>query len=115
MTIEPLEAQVWKTPTANWKSSFPIHIWNHCNAPCRRSTRGTSGTTTAACPTGCWRPLEGAAPYLGSVGEISREPELKVEVTVRAEHVDETIAAVKRVHPYEEPVINAIPLWRTSF
>ena len=40
---------------------------------------------------------------------------MKVEVTVRAERVDETIAAIKRVHPYEEPVINAIPLWRTSF
>ena len=64
---------------------------------------------------GCWRPLAGTNPYLGSVGEISREPELKVEVTVRAERVDETIAAIKRVHPYEEPVINAIPLWRTSF
>ena len=65
--------------------------------------------------TGCWRPLAGTSPYLGSAGEISREPELKVEVTVRAERVDETIAAIKRVHPYEEPVINAIPLWRTSF
>lgn len=65
--------------------------------------------------TGCWRPLEGASPYLGSAGEISREPELKVEVTVRTERVDDVIAAVKRVHPYEEPVINAIPLLRTSF
>ena len=65
--------------------------------------------------TGCWRPLEGTSPYLGCVGEISREPEPKAEVTVRAERVDETIAAIKRVHPYEEPVINAIPLWCTSF
>ena len=65
--------------------------------------------------TGCWRPLDGTSPYLGSVGEISAEPELKVEVTIRAERVDETIAAIKAVHPYEEPVINAIPLWRTSF
>ena len=65
--------------------------------------------------TGCWRPLEGTSPYLGSVGEISCEPELKVEVTVCAERVDETIRAIRRVHPYEEPVINAIPLWRTSF
>ena len=65
--------------------------------------------------TGCWRPLDGTSPYLGSVGEISAEPELKVEVTIRAERVDETIAAIKTVHPYEEPVINAIPLWRTCF
>ena len=67
------------------------------------------------CRRSCWRSLAGTNPYLGSVGEISREPELKVEVTVRAERVDETIAAIKRVHPYEEPAINAIALWRTSF
>ena len=65
--------------------------------------------------TGCWRPLEGTDPYLGSIGEISSEPELKVEVTCRTGRVDETVAAVKRVHPYEEPVINVIPLYRTSF
>lgn len=64
---------------------------------------------------GYWRPLNGCNPYLGSVGEISCEPELKVEVTVYAEKVDETIEAVRKVHPYEEPVINVIPLYRTSF
>ena len=65
--------------------------------------------------TSCWRPLEGTNPYLGSVGEISSEPELKVEVTCRTERIDAAIQAVKRIHPYEEPVINAIPLYRTSF
>lgn len=64
--------------------------------------------------TGCWRPLAGSSPFLGTVGEISCEPELKVEVTCRAEKVRETIAAVKRIHPYEEPVINAIPLIQTG-
>ena len=65
--------------------------------------------------TGCWRPLEGATPFIGHVGEISSEPELKVEVTCFTERVDETIDAIKAVHPYEEPVINVIPLYRTSF
>ena len=65
--------------------------------------------------TSCWRPLEGAKPYHGSVGKISSEPELKVEVTCRTEQVDAAIEAVKMIHPYEEPVINAIPLYRTSF
>lgn len=65
--------------------------------------------------TGCWRPLAGTAPYLGQAGEISREPELKVEVTCCTEQVDGTVEAVKKIHPYEEPVINVIPLWRTSF
>lgn len=65
--------------------------------------------------TGCWRPLAGTAPYLGSIGEISSEPELKVEAACRRERVDETVQAVKKIHPYEEPVINVIPLYRTSF
>ena len=64
--------------------------------------------------TGCWRPLEGTSPYLGQVGEISAEPELKVEVTCHTEKVDQVLAAVKRAHPYEEPVINAIPLYRVG-
>ena len=60
--------------------------------------------------TGCWRPLLGSVPYLGREGELSREPELKVEVTCLRSRAAETVAAVKRVHPYEEPVINVIPL-----
>lgn len=64
--------------------------------------------------TSCWRPLEGTTPYLGQVGEVCTQPELKVEVTCRTGQLDETLAAVKAVHPYEEPVINVIPLYRTG-
>ena len=64
--------------------------------------------------TGCWRPLEGTTPYSGEEGEFCSEPELKVEVTCRTERVEETLTAVKAVHPYEEPVINVIPLYRTG-
>ena len=64
---------------------------------------------------GTWRPLEGTRPYLGAAGEVSCEPEIKVEVTLRTERLTETIQAVKAVHPYEEPVINAIPLLATGF
>ena len=64
--------------------------------------------------TGCWRPLEGSAPYIGSCGRISAEPELKVEVTCLTDRLKETVAAVKEVHPYEEPVINVIPLYMTG-
>lgn len=64
--------------------------------------------------TSCWHPLEGAAPYLGEVGELCTQSELKVEVTCRTARLEETLAAVKAVHPYEEPVINVIPLYRTG-
>lgn len=65
--------------------------------------------------TGCWRPLEGSSPYLGEKNALSTEPELKVEVTCLRDHVDITIDAIKKVHPYEVPVINVIPLYRTGF
>ena len=61
-----------------------------------------------------WRPLAGTDPYIGKENVIGIEPELKVEVTIRTEKLRETMEAIKRVHPYEEPVINVIPLWGTS-
>ncbi len=64
--------------------------------------------------TGCWRPLEGSRPYSGEENRLSTEKEYKVEVICRKERVDETIRAVKAVHPYEVPVINVIPLYRTG-
>ena len=64
--------------------------------------------------TSCWRPLEGTCPYLGQPGVLSTEPELKVEVTCPTERVDQTVEAIKAVHPYEEPVINVIPLLGTG-
>ena len=61
-----------------------------------------------------WRPLKGTDPYIGSVGELSLEPELKVEVTIRAENLEKTLSAIREVHPYEEPVINVLPLLSTG-
>lgn len=65
--------------------------------------------------TGCWRPLSGSTPYIGSENAISSERELKVEFICLRENVDLTISAIKKVHPYEVPVINVLPLSRTSF
>ena len=60
--------------------------------------------------TSTWRPLEGAHPYKGESGKVSEEEELKVEVTVDRDRVGRTIEAIREVHPYEEPVINVIPM-----
>ena len=64
--------------------------------------------------TSTWRPLPGSAPYLGRVGQVCRQAELKVEVTVRTDRLAETLRAVMDAHPYEEPVINVIPLAGTG-
>ena len=60
--------------------------------------------------TGCWRPLAGTHPYIGQENEISEEEELKVETSCKAENLEKTISTIKEIHPYEEPVINIIPL-----
>lgn len=63
---------------------------------------------------GCWRPLEGSRPYHGETNRLCTGSEYKVEVLCKTENVEETILAVKKAHPYEVPVINVIPLYRTG-
>ncbi len=62
--------------------------------------------------TGAWRPLPGARPHIGTENEVSEEPEYKVEVSCKAENLRRTLEAVKGVLPYEEPVINVVPLYQ---
>lgn len=57
-----------------------------------------------------YRPLEGANPVVGTIGQLFMGGECKVEVNVREQFLMDTIQAVREVHPYEEPVINVIPM-----
>lgn len=59
---------------------------------------------------GQWRPLPGADPYDGQVGVLQSADEIKVEMNCPRERVPAALAAIRRVHPYEQPVINVIPL-----
>ena len=60
---------------------------------------------------GTWKPLDGARPYIGEVGALSVEDELKVEVNVDKARLRQTIQAIRDIHPYEEPLINVISLY----
>jgi hypothetical protein len=59
---------------------------------------------------GCWRPLPGANPYDGEMGVLTEADEYKVEVICKEESLPQTVEAIKAVHPYEVPVINAVQL-----
>lgn len=59
---------------------------------------------------GYWRPLDGAAPYAGEIGQISAGTECKVEVNCKWENIEDAIRVIKSIHPYDEPLINIIPL-----
>lgn len=63
---------------------------------------------------GCWRPLPGTHPYQGEENQLCWGTEYKVEVCCTAQRLDETLKAVKQIHPYEEPVINVLPLLHTG-
>lgn len=57
---------------------------------------------------GCWRPLEGANPYDGQIGELTYGEEMKVE-TICPEHLHhKAINVIRSIHPYEEPLFHFI-------
>ena len=59
---------------------------------------------------GTWRPAAGANPYQGQVGKIETASEMKVEMNCPPARLNAALAAVRQIHPYEEPLINIIPL-----
>ena len=52
---------------------------------------------------GQFRPGVGSKPSVGTVGELERVREFRVEMLCKPELANEVIAALKRAHPYEEP------------
>ena len=64
---------------------------------------------------GYWQPMQGANPYDGKIGEISEARECKVEVNCPRGAVPGVLKAIRAVHPYEEPLINIIPLVNDLF
>lgn len=54
---------------------------------------------------GNWKSEEGAQPYIGEVGRMSREPENRIEMACPEEKLEMVTSAAKKNHPYETPVI----------
>ena len=59
---------------------------------------------------GYFLPLDGAHPALGKIGKIEKVKEIKIEFVCEEEKIKDVIAAIKSVHPYEEVVIEILPL-----
>ncbi len=59
---------------------------------------------------GSFRPLPGARPRNGEVGQIYYSTEAKLEFNCPAATAAAAVRAIRAAHPYEEPVINVIPL-----
>ena len=53
--------------------------------------------------TGRFKPTEGANPTIGEVGRLEEVSEDRIETVCSAEKLQAVLAAIKEVHPYEEP------------
>jgi dinuclear metal center YbgI/SA1388 family protein len=60
--------------------------------------------------TGTFKPLDGARPFIGKVDSREYTDEARIEVLVRGEDTEEALAAMLKVHPYEEPAYDLFPL-----
>lgn len=74
------------------------HIGNYDN--CSFSSKGI----------GRFRGMEDSKPFIGEVGKIEEVDEERIETICPSEKLNEVLAAVKKVHPYEEPAIDIYPL-----
>lgn len=59
---------------------------------------------------GYFRPLQGAHPAIGTIGEITEVEEVKIECMCDEADIPAILAAVRVVHPYEEIAYDVIPL-----
>lgn len=60
--------------------------------------------------TGTFRPLPGASPAVGQVGEDECVPELRLETVFPADRHEDVVTALRRAHPYEEPAFDVYAL-----
>lgn len=59
---------------------------------------------------GSYRAGEGSNPFRGVIGELHREPEMKIEMVLPAYRKMAVTRALRSVHPYEEPAFDFYPL-----
>lgn len=59
---------------------------------------------------GTFRALAGADPFVGEIGEVHHEPEIRLEAIVPQTYCSRVIASMLKAHPYEEPAYDLIAL-----
>lgn len=59
---------------------------------------------------GTFKPNDNANPYIGENNKLEFVEEEKLEVVCNIENVKKVITELRKVHPYEEPAIDIIPL-----
>ncbi|RZG96363.1 NGG1p interacting factor NIF3 [Acinetobacter pittii] len=64
---------------------------------------------------GQFKPIKGADPYIGELGELEQVDEWRVETIVIEENAQAVAKALKASHPYEEPAFEFIQIIEIDF
>lgn len=64
---------------------------------------------------GTFKPNDEANPYIGEKNNLEFVEEEKLEVVCDVKKVKEVVSILRKVHPYEEPAIDIIPLIDESY
>lgn len=59
---------------------------------------------------GRFKPLEGSNPTIGTIGKLEEVVEERIECICKKSEVKNILAAIRKVHPYEEVSIDLYPL-----
>ncbi|HVZ10852.1 MAG TPA: YqfO family protein [Candidatus Paceibacterota bacterium] len=59
---------------------------------------------------GRFKPEDGAHPAIGEVGKLESVQEERIEVVCDRNLLKDVVAAIKKVHPYEEVALDIYPL-----
>lgn len=62
---------------------------------------------------GTFLPRQGTNPFIGTIGELTRVRETKIETIVEEHKKEAVLDAMLKVHPYEEPAYDIYPLIST--
>ena len=84
-------------------------------AICKAGAGTLSGSNYTNCSTcvksvGTFMPNDGAHPYIGEINKLEFVQEDKLEVVCEIQKAKHVISELRKVHPYEEPAIDIIPL-----
>ena len=64
---------------------------------------------------GTFKPTNDANPYIGEKNNLEFVEEEKLEVVCNVKKVKDVVSTLRKVHPYEEPAIDIIPLIDESY
>ncbi|HEY3307697.1 MAG TPA: Nif3-like dinuclear metal center hexameric protein [Desulfuromonadaceae bacterium] len=73
-----------------------------------------SDCSFAAPGEGTFTPLEGAAPFIGSIGVLEQVREQRVEFLISRNNLARAIKTLLAAHPYQEPAFDIYPLLNTG-